>query len=181
MEGQKFTLTPEQVADLLFTQGIQKEELALKVLRYTIDNDGILKNRKGEIIGKGQIKGRYRIQKKIDGKKRDIFLHRLQAFQKYGREIYKKGIMVRHLDGNPKNNSWDNIAIGTARDNAMDIPKEIRIRSGRIASAKTVKYGNVDEIRKYHIDNGNSYIKTMEKFGISSRGTLYHILKKRII
>ena len=181
MEEQKIRLKPEEVADILFSQGIKREEIVLTVLKYTIDKEGTLKNRKGNVVGKGKTKKYKRIQTRLCGIQKDIFVHKLQAFSKYGREMYKDGIVVRHLDGNPSNNSWNNIAIGSARDNAMDIPKETRIRSGRIASAKTVKYGNVDEIRKYHIDNGNSYIKTMERFGISSRGTLYHILKKRII
>ena len=33
------------------------------------------------------------------------YTHRLQAYQKYNNEIYNKGIVVRHLDGNKLNNS----------------------------------------------------------------------------
>lgn len=55
-----------------------------------------------------------------------INAHRLQAFQKFGLKLLKKDIVVRHLDGNAMNNSWDNISIGTASDNMMDVDPVIR-------------------------------------------------------
>lgn len=181
MEKQKIRLKPEEVADILFSQGIKREEIVLTVLKYTIDKEGTLKNRKGNVVGKGKTKKYKRIQTRLCGIQKDIFVHKLQAFSKYGREIYKDGIVVRHLDGNPSNNSWDNIAIGTAKDNSFDIDKEIRTQRAIHASKKTIKYKNVEEIRKYHKDNGNSYRLTMQRFNISSTGTLSHILKSRKI
>ena len=56
--------------------------------------------------------------------------HRLQAYIKYRELMYKKGIMVRHLNGNRLDNSWDNIAIGTAYDNAQDMTLEERRQRG---------------------------------------------------
>lgn len=181
MEEQKIRLKPEQLADILFSQGMKREQIALSVLKYTIDKDGTLRNRKGNIVGKGKTKKYKRIQVRLCKIQKDIFVHKLQAFAKYGMEIYKDGIMVRHLDGNPSNNSWDNIAIGTAHDNAMDIRKEIRTKRAIHASKKRIKYQNVEEIRSYHKDNGNSYRLTMQRFNISSSGTLSHILKDRKI
>ena len=40
------------------------------------------------------------------------FVHRLQAFQKFGEKIFKDGIVVRHLNGVSTDNSYDNIGIG---------------------------------------------------------------------
>jgi hypothetical protein len=57
----------------------------------------------------------------------NIAIHRLQAFQKYGDLLYEEGTVVRHLNGDPGSNAWDNIAIGTMSDNMFDIPKQIRI------------------------------------------------------
>ena len=51
-----------------------------------------------------------------------ILVHRLQAYQKFGDEIFKEGIVVRHLDNNSLNNSIDNIAIGTQQENMLDRP-----------------------------------------------------------
>ena len=62
-----------------------------------------------------------------------IQTHRLQAYQKYGDKLFQDGIVVRHLNGNALDNSWNNIAIGTNRDNQMDIPKEQRIRRAILA------------------------------------------------
>ena len=109
----------------------------------------------------------------------NISIHRLQAFQKYGHKLFEQGIEVRHLDGNPKNNSWGNILIGNHSENIMDIPEEIRIAKALHATSFTRKYDK-QEIRDFH-KKENSYKKTMEKFNISSKGTLHHILKSDII
>ena len=55
-----------------------------------------------------------------EGKHIRVLAHRLQAYIKYGDAIYAKGIVVRHLDGNPKNNRLENIAIGNQLDNWND-------------------------------------------------------------
>jgi hypothetical protein len=36
---------------------------------------------------------------------------------KYGDLLYEEGTVVRHLNGDPGSNAWDNIAIGTMSDN----------------------------------------------------------------
>jgi hypothetical protein len=48
---------------------------------------------------------------------------------------YEEGTVVRHLNGDPGSNAWDNIAIGTMSDNMFDIPKQIRIRRAEHASS----------------------------------------------
>ena len=112
---------------------------------------------------------------KINKKSKQIFSHRLQAFQKYGNEMYNKGIMVRHKDGDLLNNSWQNILIGTNSQNQLDIPKQVRIKRALKATSSVRKY-NKEEVKKFHsIDN--SYLKTMKEFNISSKGTLHFVLK----
>jgi len=63
--------------------------------------------------------------------------HRLGAVQKYnaGDEMFVPGIMVRHLDNNKLNNRLDNLALGTALDNARDIPYEDASERGIKAAA----------------------------------------------
>ena len=102
-----------------------------------------------------------------------IHFHRLVAYQKFGDEIFKEGIEVRHLDNNNLNNFDDNIAIGTRFDNIMDISKKQRsINAGN----QSRKYPHEKIIEFYN--ECKSYLQTMEKFGISSKGTLHYILNK---
>lgn len=146
---------------------------------YRISEDGIYYNHKGkEIKGCMATGGYIRITTSYEKKKIFVLAHRLVAYQKYGETIYNEEIEVRHLDENPKNNRWDNIALGTHSDNMMDVSKEVRIKK---ASNANKKYSDelAQEIREYHLIN-KSYNDTMEKYNITSKGTLYHILKKRL-
>jgi hypothetical protein len=85
----------------------------------------------------------------------NIAIHRLQAFQKYGDLLYEEGTVVRHLNGDPGSNAWDNI-IGTMSDNMFDIPKQIRIRRAEHASSLSHIHDHV-KIKQWHINNGASY------------------------
>jgi len=105
----------------------------------------------------------------------EICVHRLQAFQKFGLKMFDDGMLVRHKNGDSLDNSFDNILIGTHSDNMMDIPDQIRHSKALHASSFITKQ-NKDKVREYHKSNGHSYQKTMEKFGISSKGTLHFIL-----
>ena len=122
-------------------------------------------------------KGYYVFGIRYNKKIKKVLTHRLQAYQKYKNNIYISGIEVRHLDGNKNNNRWDNLIIGTHSENMLDIPKNIRIRKAINSSLNIVKYYNVEEIRKYHND-GHSYNEIMKHFNISSKGTIYYIIKK---
>ena len=68
-----------------------------------------------------------------------VFVHRLQAYQKYGEELFKTEC-VRHLDGNCINNTWKNIAIGTFKDNSNDISSEYKKKYYLERSPKIIKY-----------------------------------------
>ena len=104
-----------------------------------------------------------------------FFAHRLQAYQKYGDALFKEGIEVRHKNGNSYDNSYDNILIGSHSENMMDIPQSIRVSRAIHASSFNKKYCREDVI-DFHENNSRSYKKTMERFGISSKGTLHFIL-----
>ena len=107
---------------------------------YRVTKDGQLLNPKGIKIGSINNHGYEKTNIGINGKDVVIKTHRLQAYQKYGNKLYEDGIVVRHLNGNPLDNSFNNIAIGTYRDNTMDIPKEIRIKSTYAAAKTSIKY-----------------------------------------
>lgn len=114
---------------------------------------------------------------------KSVKVHKLQAYQKYGNKIFEKGIVVRHLDGNPLNNSWDNIAIGTPSDNQRDRSKECRKNSATIASRKmqdnSRSYGERCLIYE-DLKNGIPYTEIMNKHNISSKGTLSFMKNKSI-
>ena len=103
-----------------------------------------------------------------------VSVHRLQCYQKYGDKIFKKGIVCRHLDSNPSNNSFDNLSIGTQSQNMMDMPKE-----KRILNASNPKH-NHNEIVKDYYESKLSYSKLMVKYGIKSKGTISHIIKSSL-
>ena len=64
----------------------------------------------------------------------NLRVHKLQAYQKYGVVAFQKGIQVRHLNGNSLDNSWENIGIGTAKENQLDIPQNVRKDRARKAN-----------------------------------------------
>lgn len=142
---------------------------------YRVLSDGSCINRKGDCVG-GSVsdKGYMRFGLRHEGKRLSVFIHRLQAYQKYGESVFTSGIVVRHLNGNSLDNSWDNIAIGTHKQNAEDIPPNIRLARSVYASSFIRKYDKLKIISFYN--ETKSYSKTMQEFGISSKGTLHYIL-----
>ena len=144
---------------------------------YVVSLEGQAYNKKGEKVGYLTSNGRVSFGIRIKGLSTNIPVHRLQAFQKYGHNLFNDGIEVRHLDAIPDNNSWENIAIGTHSENMMDVPEQIRISRAIHASSSLKKYNDKEVIEFHSIEK--SYKKTMKKFFISSKGTLNYILKGR--
>jgi len=142
---------------------------------YRVSKNGDMLRPDGSII-KGTINkdGYKQTGIRIDGKTANIHFHRLQGFQKFGKQVFDKTLQIRHLNSNPLDNSWDNIGIGTPVDNAGDKDPEIARRAALHASSYIIKY-NKDEVREYYKDNG--WAKTKNHFNISSSGTLHYILK----
>lgn len=138
---------------------------------YSISPKGDMIRPDGSKIGGTKKEGYMCTGLRFDDTTLSVFFHRLQAFQKYGNKLFEKGIVVRHLDGNPLNNSFENIAIGTDHDNAMDIPKEKR----RLRASHPI-YDH--EAIVADRAEGMSYKNLMKKHGISSKGTLSFIINK---
>jgi hypothetical protein len=111
-----------------------------------------------------------------------VKVHRLVAYQKFGEEMFKSKLQVRHLDGNSLNNKNSNIAIGTASENALDKSPEIRMKVAINASAAGRKFSDskMREVKEYHAKY-KSYAEVMEKFNISSKGTLHYILNHNYV
>lgn len=111
----------------------------------------------------------------VNGKPYPIRVHRLHAFQVFGEALYSADC-VRHLDGNPANNSIENLALGTDSENMIDIPAHVRLRKARVASAAVSKHKH-EEVLEFYLTT-KSYAKTMQRFGITSKGTLNWIVRK---
>ena len=102
---------------------MNREQLAYEK-GYRVTKNGYLLNCKGRKIGCVNSAGYEHTGFKINKKYTFIATHRLQAYQKYGDKLFKDGIVVRHLNSNSLDNSFNNILIGTHKDNYMDIPEE---------------------------------------------------------
>lgn len=146
---------------------------------YRITEKGNILNPKGqEILGNLNSQGYKRFTIRINSKStKNINVHRLQGFQKYGIKVFDKELEIRHKNNEKLDNSYDNILIGNHSENMMDIPESIRLSRAIYASSFITKH-NHSEIKKFHIENGNSYKKTMAEFSVTSKGTLNYILNK---
>jgi len=134
---------------------------------YVINKEGIVFNKKGNKVKGHNRNGYMAIGFKLGKRKVNVKIHRLQAYAKYGEKIFEKGIVVRHLNNNKLDNSWDNIEIGTCHDNMMDNPQEFRMKYALNASKSSNKYSKefVEKIREEH-NNNLSYKQIMEKYDI---------------
>jgi hypothetical protein len=145
---------------------------------YIVNNNGevFYKDRKRKLNFK-TCKNQYAyFNVRINGKPTRIEVHRLQAYQKYGDMIFENDIVVRHLNGNGKDNSYENIGIGTQQENILDIPKEKRVEHAKYASSFMKKYSHEDVYEFYQ--KTKSYKETMEHFEIPSKNGLFFIIKK---
>jgi hypothetical protein len=115
---------------------------------------------------------------KVDGKVKNVPVHRLAAFQKFGDRIFDPGIVVRHLNEDHLDNSVDNLGIGTPSANQMDRDPDDR-RAHAIRSSRALRrYDNmlVAAVRADRIA-GLEYRDIAAKHGIPHT-TVFHMVKK---
>lgn len=159
-----------------------KYEILAKEKGYHVDYNGNTFSPRGRKVGtRGDDPYMYIGIRVSKAKVIKVYIHRLQAYQKFGNDIFEEGIEVRHLNGNSLDNSFENISIGTPYENAMDKPEETRIRSAIIASDSIKKYSDeVVKIIQTERSNGSTYNELMKRYSISSKGTLNYLLKRNI-
>lgn len=159
---------------------MNREEIAYEK-GYRVTKDGDLLNPKGKKIGCINSAGYEHTGFNVNKKRINIATHRLQAYQKFGNKLYEDGIMVRHLNGNKIDNSWDNIAIGTNKDNAMDIPKQKRKEKTLKAVKKTIKY-NKEFVLKLREEYKlvKNYNELSAKYNMRSSDIWYLINKRKV-
>lgn len=159
----------------------KKEQIAYN-RGFRVTKEGICISPKGNKVGsiKNYNNVKYKIINFKDIKHFELFIHRLQAYQKFGEKIYEPNIVVRHLNNNSLDNSWDNIEIGTQSDNQQDIPKEQRILNALNGAETQKKYS--DELHKQVLEareQGMTYKEIMEKFGIKCKSQVSFMINKR--
>lgn len=130
--------------------GRTREQIAI-VLGFNVTLAGIV-TRYGKVYN-GHVNNGYKeVTFVYKNKTYHCKVHRIQAYIKYGVLIYEKGMMVRHLNNNKLDNSWINIAIGTAYDNAHDIPIEKRREMIAKASITRIKNKNKNKNKNKHFN-----------------------------
>ena len=162
-----------------------REEQVLK-RDYKILKDGTLLNPFGKTVGSISGKGYLKIQvtlfdlKEQKNKVKEVFLHRIQAFKKYGKQLYKEGVNVRHLDDNKLNNSYCNIAIGSSKDNYHDRGWEAINKLQIKATMASMKYTEEDiEKAKEYYKKSLNLKETARKFNIPHTTLHYRFYGKK--
>lgn len=144
-------------------------------------NKGYYCNKEGNIFSKrGKInpyviKGYARFSVRYNSNSKYITYHRFIGYIKYGDAIFDKKLCIRHLDGNSLNNSWDNLKIGTHRENSMDKPKELRIKCAKYA-AKKYSDDIINSLKKDR-ESGFTYNQLKEKYNICKSMLSYYLGK----
>lgn len=103
-----------------------------------------------------------------------IYVSRLLGYQKFGEQIFDENLYVYHANGNPMDNSYDNINIGTYVEAQMSKTVESRMNSALTATSKVKKHDH-EKIIEMH-KNGMSYKQIMQETGIKSKGTISFIV-----
>ena len=118
----------------------------------------------------------------IDGRKNNVYLHKLVALQKFGTAMLEPGVQVRHLDGDSTNNREENIEIGTVSDNQMDKPEALRKTLAANASSRLRRLTDeqIAQARELRAQ-GWPYKKLMEKFNIPSTGSMSYIINNNYV
>jgi len=109
------------------------------------------------------------------GRAYPVLVHQLAAVQKFGMEAVKAAYCIRHLDGDPGNNHPDNLALGTASQNAMDRTPADRSAHAKKASEVLARkdWAAIDADRA----EGMGYGRLAKKHGVS-KGTLSYRYSK---
>ena len=153
---------------------MNKEQIAYE-RGYRVTKDGQFIGLSNKVIGCINSAGYEHTGFNVNKKRINISTHRLQAYQKYGDKLYEDGIVVRHLNGNPLDNSWDNIAIGTYRDNYIDIPEK---------NKKKMVYDRIKYSKEFVLKLREEYklIKNYSELGRKyniSTSVIWYLINKR--
>lgn len=112
---------------------------------------------------KGIMRGRYL---SVSAIKKGPYVHRVACEMFHGQA--PDGCEVRHLDGNPLNNSAHNLAWGTRAENAKDKIAHGTHSSGERNGGAKLTAARVDAMRALRDVSGRSYRDIGAQFGVST-------------
>jgi len=148
-------------------------------LGYTVAHDGkIISPYNGVINGGKDDKGYRTVSIRYkNGKSYPIKVCRLAAYIKFGDIVFNEKIQVRHINGICTDDSFHNIEVGTAKDNAYDRNKVDRVTHAIKAATHIRKFDDktIHAIRIKH-SIGYTYKELMLEYGITSKGTMSYII-----
>lgn len=144
---------------------------------YNIDREGTVTNPQGKVIKGSLVDGYVKFSVKTPSvNSYSMRVHKYQAYMKFGLEMFRKGMDVRHLDGVKTNNHWDNLQLGTRSQNMFDRPKEERESHAR--NRKSIPTELHEEIMK-DFDSGMTRVALRKKYGIPE-STMKDFVKRKL-
>lgn len=148
---------------------------------YRIRQNGSIMSPRGkEISGWIDNKGYRSFSVKVSSGNNAVPVHRMVALQKFGASRLLEGdVVVRHLDGNPLNNSWVNIEIGSQSDNLMDRPPGERLAHAIKASksrSDLISHSTLEQVAKDR-ETGMTYPQLSKKYGLPKSTLSYYFGK----
>lgn len=141
---------------------------------YFVDDNGNVFSKRKQLLLR-EHKSYYHFSISHLGQRITMTVHKFVAYLKYGNDMFEKDIIVRHFDGNSRNNAPNNILIGTSSQNRQDIPKVDRIQTSILISSKNRRFSD-EEVKQIQNDRkcGLSYKLLCEKYS-TSKSTLSYL------
>lgn len=149
--------------------------------RYKVSSDGLVQFAGSSQPRKPYIctRGYQYVGYLCDGKRRTRTIHRMVAEAFLG--SCPEGCEVRHLDGNPSNNSLSNLAYGTKRENAADREAHGRTARGEKNGNAKLSDALASEIRDAYAAGGLTQYDLAHRYGISQAQVNNIVLHKQRI
>ena len=136
---------------------------------YRAKEDGTIYNPKGKRVG-CKLDGRNVFSCHSEAWVSPIRCNRFIAYQLWGDEVFKEGIVVRHLNDIKDDDRFENLALGTQADNAADKKRNGRvIRRYTNKERKTIhlyylKYGFANTLRKFNFSGDVILTRNIRRF-----------------
>ena len=146
---------------------------------YSADFDGNIYGPKGNRLKLRQEGNRKRTYPHfgvvLNGQRIGVAAHKFISYLKFGDSAILQGVHSRHLNDDPQDNRWENIAIGSQSDNMMDKPESLRRSVAQLAGKAKGLGDEVWDQVKFDRINGATYKSLTAKYGIP-KGTLSYRL-----